>query len=216
MELKLYLRVEFNTYIRNKLISDSCEVCGDTENLHLHHEEHFITMLLETIEELGLKFVNDKDYYSKNELSLISNIMLGKQVRSSYVTLCTECHKEIHSKEGKDWTNFYLHYEKKALEKRSKHLKTANEILIPYLEYLNENNVRLVGGCEGARMIKKSTYENRDKLINLICRCSDTKQAKTAKTLNKILDYLDIKYNINSHSTGGYRYWVVRKTQTNN
>jgi 5-methylcytosine-specific restriction endonuclease McrA len=95
MELRKYLRTEFGLYIRNKLIKDKCEYCGELNNLHLHHVDRFIELLHETLDELELQEL-DTHEYSKKELSLIKNIMLGKQIKIEYVTLCKSCHEKVH------------------------------------------------------------------------------------------------------------------------
>lgn len=95
MRLRAYLRQEFSDYIRPKLIKDYCEVCGKDSELHLHHVDRFLILLLETLNELNLKEM-DVEYYTEAELNAISNFMLAKQIKGNYKTLCKTCHYKAH------------------------------------------------------------------------------------------------------------------------
>ena len=91
MQLREKLRMDFSKYIRPIKMKEHCEVCGTTENLELHHLDQFIFTLEETLKELNLE-EKDCDKYKENELKNIRNVMLGKQLKQSYLTLCTSCH----------------------------------------------------------------------------------------------------------------------------
>ena len=96
MNLREYLRAEWSQYIRPLIIKDKCEFCGSEEDLHLHHIDKFYNLLMETLEELQLQELDTEDY-TKEELNLISHLMLSKQIRSKYKTLCKKCHFKIHN-----------------------------------------------------------------------------------------------------------------------
>ena len=98
MNLREYLRAEWSQYIRPLIIKDKCEFCGSDEELHLHHIDKFYNILMETLEELQLQEL-DTEGYTKEELNLISHLMLSKQIRSSYKTLCKDCHTKLHYSE---------------------------------------------------------------------------------------------------------------------
>lgn len=100
MKLREYLRIEFNNIIRPIFIKNECEVCKNNNDLHLHHCTHFIYLLEQTLNELNLKELNINEY-NKSELKLISNIMLGKQLKIEYKTLCSNCHNNIHIQDTK-------------------------------------------------------------------------------------------------------------------
>lgn len=95
MNLREYLRAYFGKNLRPLLIKDKCQICGSTENLHLHHIDRFHNLLMETLEQLQLNELNTDDY-NKYELNLITDIMLAKQLRIDYKTLCSKCHTKIH------------------------------------------------------------------------------------------------------------------------
>lgn len=107
MDLRKYLRHDFTDNIRNKLIKDKCEYCGEMNELHLHHVDMFTELLEETLLELELEEL-DTHEYTKKELNVIRNIMLGKQIKIQYVTLCGDCHRKIHNDIAKN--NYYNSY----------------------------------------------------------------------------------------------------------
>ena len=73
------------------LLKDRCELCGTTENLILHHENSFSKMIDETINEVGME-----------NIQLFRQVMLAKQIMEKNITLCEECHKEIHKEREKE------------------------------------------------------------------------------------------------------------------
>lgn len=91
MQLREKLRMDFSKYIRPIKMKEHCEVCGTTENLELHHVDQFILTLEETLKELNLEEKDCNDY-KVSELNNIRNVMLGKQLKQKYLTLCTDCH----------------------------------------------------------------------------------------------------------------------------
>lgn len=101
MNLREYLRADFGKNLRPLLIKDKCQICGSTENLHLHHIDRFHNLLMETLEQLQLNELNTDDY-NKYELNLITDIMLAKQLRINYKTLCSKCHAKIHAIEKRE------------------------------------------------------------------------------------------------------------------
>lgn len=53
---------------------------------------------METLNELQLELHDDdyEQYYTEQQIEMIRNIMLGKQMRIDYITCCESCHLEIH------------------------------------------------------------------------------------------------------------------------
>ena len=97
MDLKLYERTYFNRYIVPMYKKDRCECRGATEDLDLHHEERFIESLRKTLKLFNLE-EKDTSEYTEEELDIITNYMLGIQVKQKYKTLCGKCHIEEHSR----------------------------------------------------------------------------------------------------------------------
>ena len=108
MNLRDLLRQDFWYKIRYNFIKEKCEICGETNNLHLHHVDRFHNLLMETLEELQLNELDTNDY-SDFELKCIRNFMIAKQVSIKYKTLCEKCHKRIHLLERKEekYKDFY-------------------------------------------------------------------------------------------------------------
>ena len=95
--MKQLLRQDFAQYVRPHFEKSECECCGsDTERLHVHHIIHFQELLDETLKQLNLQQYDDADMYTDEQLQLIRDIMLGKQMRIKYVTCCEPCHRELH------------------------------------------------------------------------------------------------------------------------
>lgn len=193
MNLREYLRAEWGQYIRPLIIKDKCEFCGSEEDLHLHHIDKFYNMLMETLEELQLQELDTEDY-TKEELNLISHLMLSKQIRSKYKTLCKKCHKKEHMIEGK------VIYNEKQLEDKEKKIKERElyiqNILKPYLD-------SIVG--------KKLFKEEQKELIEKINLRVDGRQQKSYSKLNDGLKMIKLGFIILPKRTSKERYWVVEK-----
>lgn len=102
MKLELLLRSDFNLALRPILIKTSCEHCGETNNLELHHVTQFAKLLSDTLLKLGLEY-KDTEQYTPKELNMIKDSILVAQIRNcTYLTLCTKCHKEIEVLNFKD------------------------------------------------------------------------------------------------------------------
>jgi hypothetical protein len=101
MKIRSYLRQEWNMYLRNVLLRDKCEFCGSTENLHVHHENRFHDLFTDTLRELEMLELEVKEY-PEGDLNLLSNVMLGKQLKIEYKTLCKDCHMKLHTTKRKN------------------------------------------------------------------------------------------------------------------
>lgn len=101
MKLNDYLRNKLNSHFYELVKKDSCEICeicGSTENLHVHHVYPFKDMVEDTLNELNLEY-KDTDEYSEIELRNIVEKLLGKHLYYSYQTLCFHCHiQDVHKK----------------------------------------------------------------------------------------------------------------------
>lgn len=95
MDLRNYLRIKINS-IKKMNIKGECECCGSKSNLALHHNIQFSELLYDVLQELDLEFMDTKNY-SNNELQNIVNLFCEKHMNIQYTTLCSECHKLIHT-----------------------------------------------------------------------------------------------------------------------
>lgn len=88
-ELKRIIRNDFNLYIRNLVIKNTCEKCNTKENLEAHHTYPLSLMMRETLETMNV----DVENLTKDDIKVFREIMLGKQIKIKYKTLCEHCHK---------------------------------------------------------------------------------------------------------------------------
>lgn len=90
--LKRMLRNDFNSYIRNLVIKDTCEKCNAKKNLEAHHTYPLSLMIQETLEVMNIDKIEN---LSEEDIKTFREIMLGKQIKIKYKTLCKDCHKLI-------------------------------------------------------------------------------------------------------------------------
>lgn len=166
MNLRVFLREEWSKYVRPLIVKDKCEFCGSEEDLHLHHIDRFHNLLIETLEELDLEEL-DTDKYSTLELQNISNIMLGKQLKCGYKTLCKNCHLKLHAKENKE--EIYKTY------------NPYGSYLFLNIDKFKENNIE---PSIFIKIIKLSTFMNYDNQLKI---------KKKSYGLKDIQDLLNMK-----------------------
>lgn len=137
MKLEQYIRNKTAQHLRPLLIKSECEVCDTSKTLELHHIKPFAELLSECLESLQLQKFDNVEEYSNVELNNITNYMLGVQLQTQHLTVCSECHKDIHEKLGNlcdIGDNFKLHYEKKRkIDEMAEKHRFENEV-IPYLD----------------------------------------------------------------------------------
>ena len=97
MDLKLYLRQDFNKNIRHLFIKDRCEFCTSSDKLHLHHKYFFRNILDDVLDKLGLTLL-DTEIYTREELQNRKAHMAREQIKCEYKTLCEKCQKNEHSR----------------------------------------------------------------------------------------------------------------------
>ena len=88
-----------------------CEVCGKTENLHLHHVKLFSEIVSETLKVFKLHYT-DTNHYTDAEFNMIIDSVIGKHICIEYLTLCNGCHIKIHesSKRELNVNNKHIQY----------------------------------------------------------------------------------------------------------
>lgn len=211
MNLKQLLRQDFTLYIRPHFEKSECEVCGScTEHLHVHHMTHFKDLLDETLQQLKLELHEDTDSYTEEELQLIRNVMLGKQMRIKYVTCCEPCHLELH--EGS--------YSPTGKRKRHENYIMSQD----ELEVLINNLEILVDKC----IQDKFTFIKKDGLrrISNSLQLYDFNKhfCLTVRSINNQLKILELPYEIvqgaHTYRKNGkmniFRYYIVVRTDEKN
>ena len=155
MDLKIYERTYFNRYIVPMYKKDRCECCGATEDLDLHHEERFIESLRKTLKLFNLE-EKDTSEYTEEELDIITNYMLGIQIKQKYKTLCRKCHIEEHSKSKQ--INYNVNYnERYGIE----------TIRITDEEEVKEKLERIKNNYIPKILNKKLTSKDKDEICNV-------------------------------------------------
>ena len=168
MKIRNYLRQEWNMYLRNVLLRDKCEFCGSTENLHVHHENRFYDLFIETLRELEMSELEVEEY-PEYDLNLLSNVMLGKQLKIEYKTLCRCCHMKLHMAKKRNgeynqnpFTQYGPYFFIKFKELKEKEIEGNTLVrfirLCSYMDY--DNRIRL-GNAKGKKSlaVKKDLQE---------------------------------------------------------
>lgn len=182
MDLKKYMRTIINHRIRPLFIKEECEICSTIKNLHLHHINLFSRLLDETLKDLQLVLKNTKDY-SGSELSLITNVLLGKHIQDAYLTLCEKCHLDEHFDDWKEITNNNAYYKKRRKLEELKRKARISDKVIPYLDVIKGE--RLIG-------------EQKEELINVLNVRRDGRQQKSISKLNEYMIENSIPFVIKS------------------
>ncbi len=206
MTLKQLLRQDFTSYVKPHFEKSECEVCGsETEHLHVHHMTHFQDLLNETLEQLNLEYYENTDDYTEEELRLIRDVMIAKQMRIEYVTCCEPCHLELHDgtynphikdkNKMSQWA--YKANETKRQKKQIEHMKHVNEIK----EYLP------------SLVDVKLDKEQRNKLVEkLNVRGKNGELRKTVKPINAWLMENGFDFIIESKRVGRKKItiWIIK------
>ena len=139
-ELKTILRNDFMYYIRESHLKSECECCGDITDLEVHHITLFSDMLAQTLDDLKL---SRDDEFTEKQIDIIKDIMLGKQVKCKYLTLCKKCHYKYHDKMERlvDKVKKRRNREVKRREEAEK--KKIKKFIKEYLNYPLDKEIQL-------------------------------------------------------------------------
>jgi len=97
MNLDNYLRSVVKQNMLKYLNVCSCEECGSTNDLEIHHDDiYFFEMVDKTLKDLNIPYYQEKDKYDEFEIEKISIYILGLHIKSKYRILCKECHTKLH------------------------------------------------------------------------------------------------------------------------
>ena len=213
MKLEEYLRTEYSYYIRPLFIKDECELCGTDNNLELHHIQQFSELLKETLQLLHLEYKLDIEDYTKEELQQTSNVILGKQLKCEYLSLCTKCHDRVHkdnllftfSNRIKINLEIYKTFKYKVDEKyKNKRLSNddklfiINEIAQKYrfpLRLLTWQKAKevLINNCYDVIVDNKGTFIDRDN--NYKMKVQNKEQNQIDNINNIIIPYIESVIN---------------------
>ena len=100
MNLDMYLRTHVATKIRPLFIQSKCEHCNSTDDLHLHHVKPFVKIVDKVLNKFNLE-LKDSDAYTDQERYLIVSCVLSEHLNGEYLTLCPQCHHNVHERNKK-------------------------------------------------------------------------------------------------------------------
>lgn len=198
MNLTVYLRHVLSRKFILLIKKEQCEICGDKDNLEVHHEIQFIELLNDTLELLDLTYKDDINNYSINELKKIKLMLLGKHLDNKYITLCQNCHDDEHVLKS-------LFKTMKQLEKIRFY---GRDIKLINRKFKELNNKKLFESDKEllVKFLSESIYNN------IKIRYHTLK----IKTINEFLQQHKIKYKIESKKENGRnnneyrkRYWII-------
>lgn len=162
------MRTIINNKIRPIYIKSSCEICNSTENLHLHHLKLFSQLISETLDYLQLPYLDTKEYDTQ-DLSMIVNITLGQHIQITYMTVCDNCHKDIHSHQKVELCTNNKHSEfYSILKQKNQSLERVyvKNTLIPYLEEIV--GLVMLRLSDRQQLIQKINIKNNGRIIKNI------------------------------------------------
>lgn len=196
MKLESYLRTE----ISNKLIplvkKDKCEICESTEKLEVHHVKPFAEILEECLDDLHIER-KDTNEYTKKELYMITDYVLGEHFRYKMMTVCHNCHKNVIHKNGT--CNIGTGKENWIAKNKIK-----KECLMNNNQYTLQIYLKKIQN-------KKLFKDKKKELINKInLRDSRNRQQKSVSLLNKYLKINKLPYVILQKKSNDKRYWIVK------
>lgn len=199
MNLNKYLRTKVNNNIRHLFIKNSCEVCDSKDSLHLHHLRHFYTIVKDSLFSLKLE-AKDTNDYTKEELRLITSVVLGEHLQTEYLTLCDTCHKEVHNVDRKHISCNKTYYEKRRIEKELETKRLIETVLIPYLDSI-----------VGEKLFK----DQQEELKEVFKRNGLNARTLGINTLNGNLKDRKLDFVIIPKKSGNKRYWMLELTGSN-
>lgn len=209
MKLETLVRSKVHNHIRPLFLKSSCDSCDKIEGLELHHVKLFNEILTETLFELEYQRL-DVGSYKEVQLNNIINVMLGKHLTIEYLTLCSQCHRNIHKIHWSNLTNNDRHDNYYAVRQVKKKLKRScydNEVLLPYLKNIIDE-----------RLYK----DEKEKLIEIFdLKDMRNRKIKAIAKLNEYLERLNTSIRIKSVRTStrvgsnvkSIRFWTILKVK---
>ena len=193
-----YLRRRSQSILVELYKVNNCEICDSIDALHLHHTENLNDMVRRCAEELGIEFYDNKKDYSKLDLINMKDKLLGMEIKSCFVTLCSTCHRKEHIKldvnllsstTSKATRHSIIHFEKERLIKDNnliKHIEKEFPIILEDRIYLDNQ-----------------LYDDIYKLFNIRDRKGNLK--KNLILVNEKMKELDVGFIISKFKDEEYK-----------
>ena len=198
MNLDLYLRGHVAAKIRPLFIQSKCEHCDSTDDLHLHHVKPFVKIVDKVLNKFNLELKDSEDY-TDQERYLIVSCVLSEHLNGEYLTLCPQCHHNVH--EGNKKRRASLSDEQK-LRLKQLRFERKEKLKQQKLDALKQQRVELIDQQLNVRL---SSQEFKALAEKLNFR-RDGRMLKNPFDEIQELGYTIIKKRIN-----GYDYKIITK-----
>lgn len=198
MNLDLYLRGHVAAKIRPLFIQSKCEHCNSTNDLHLHHVKPFVKMVDKVLNKFNLE-LKDSDDYTEQERYLIVSCVLSEHLNGEYLTLCPQCHHNVHELNKKRRAS--LSDEQKQRLKQLR-LEQKEKLKQQKLDALKQQRVELIDQQLNVRLSSKEFKQLAEKL-------NFKRNRKLVK--NPIDEIQELGYTIIKKRINGYDYKVIVK-----
>ena len=198
MNLDMYLRAHV-AKIRPLFIQSKCEHCNSTDDLHLHHVKPFVKIVDKVLNKFNLE-LKDSDDYTEQERYLIVSCVLSEHLNGEYLTLCPQCHYNVH--EGNKKRRASLSDEQKQRLKQLR-LEQKEKLKQQKLDALNQQRIELIDQQLNVRLNSKEFKQLTEKL-------NFRRDGRLVK--NPFDEIRELGYTVKNTRVDNKRYKIITKT----
>lgn len=199
MNLDMYLRGHVATKIRPLFIQSKCEHCNSTDDLHLHHIKPFVKMVDKVLNKFNLELKDSEDY-TEQERYLIVSCVLSEHLNGEYLTLCPQCHHNVHELNKKRRAS--LSDEEKLRLKRLR-LEQKEKLKQQKLDALKQQRINLLDQHLDMKLSSKEFKVLAEKL-------NFRRDGRMLK--NPAVEIKQLGYEVVSKKSNSIRYKIITKT----
>ena len=198
MNLDMYLRGHVATKIRPLYIKSKCEHCNSTNDLHLHHVKPFVKMVDKVLNKFNLELKDSEDY-TEQERYLIVSCVLSEHLNGEYLTLCPQCHHNVHERNKKRRASLSDAQKQRLKQIR---LEQKEKLKQQKLDALKQQRVELIDQQLNVRLSSKEFKQLAEKL-------NFRRDGRMLK--NPLNEIQDLGYKIIKKTIKGYDYKIITK-----
>lgn len=202
MNLDMYLRGHVATKIRPLFIQLKCEHCNSTDDLHLHHVKPFVKMVDKVLNKLNLELKDSEDY-TEQERYLIVSCVLSEHLNGEYLTLCSQCHHNVHELNKKRRASLSDEQKQRLKQLRLEKKQQKEKLKQQKLDALKQQRVELIDQQLNVRLSSKEFKALAEKL-------NFRRDGRMLK--NPLNEIQDLGYTIIKKTIKGYDYKIITKT----
>lgn len=215
-----YLRWCIKDFIHPYVSKDKCEVCGETENLALHHKDKtFVEMMVESHNILKLDIKNYFDEYESKDFRALKLLVFGMHIENLFVTLCKNCHIVVHKENTKPIhaKSYVKKYKKQiAFMRENFGIEDPIQVRLLYNQYFLPMFLK---DYENRMLIGDEIKNFREELTGTLLPISTINARKGGlQILNAVLNFYNTGYIIKSGRLTrkphrGKGYWKIEKIE---